>query len=340
MNTRQTRRQFLETAAAVTSAAVLGQRVLAQTRDAGAGIPTRELGRTGIRVPILCLGGWHIGAVGEKSEAIRIMHAAIDEGITFFDNAWDYHDGRSEEWMGEALAQGGKRGRVFLMTKNCERDHAGSMRNLEESLRRLKTDHLDLWQFHEMVYDNDPDWVFEKGGIKAALEAQKAGKVRFIGFTGHKDPRIHLKMLDKPYAWATAQMPINVLDAHYRSFQKEVVPVCLSKGVAALGMKSLGGGAPRGRIPTQAGVSAQDCIRYALSQPIASLVVGIMSMEDLRQDVSVGRHFKPMPETEQLALRERVRDQAGDGRHELFKSSKAFDGPHHRKQHGFETGVN
>lgn len=239
--------------------------------------------------------------------------------------------------MGEALAQDGKRSKVFLMTKNCERDYAGSMRNLDESLKRLRTDHLDLWQFHEMVYDNDPDWVFEKGGIKAALEAQKAGKVRFIGFTGHKDPRIHLKMINKPHPWDTAQMPINIMDAHYRSFQKEVVPVCLEKGVAVLGMKSLGGGSPRGRIPSQAGVSAEDCIRFALSQPIASLVVGIMSMDDLKQDVAIGRDFKPMPPQQQTALLDRVRDIAGDGRHELFKSSKAFDGPHHRKQHGFDV---
>ena len=340
MNNHQNRRQFLGTAATATTALMLGQELLAQTEITGTGIPTRPLGKTGVRVSILCLGGWHIGAVQEKAEAVRIMHAAIDDGITFFDNAWDYHDGRSEEWMGEALAQGGKRSKVFLMTKNCERDYAGSMKNLEDSLRRLRTDHLDLWQFHEMVYDNDPDWVFDKGGLKAALEAQQAGKVRFIGFTGHKDPRIHLKMLDKPYAWATAQMPINVMDAHYRSFQQEVVPVCLSKGAGVLGMKSLGGGSPRGRIPAQAGVSAQDCIRYALSQPVSSLVVGIISMEDLKQDVAIGRNFKAMPEAGQAALRERVRDQAGDGRHELFKSSKAFDGPHHRQQHGFEVGVN
>jgi aryl-alcohol dehydrogenase-like predicted oxidoreductase len=251
------------------------------------------LGRTGVPVSMICLGGWHIGAVQEKAESIRIMHAALDEGITFFDNAWDYHNGKSEEWMGEALAVGGKRAKVFLMTKNCERDYAGSMRNLEESLRRLKTDHLDLWQFHEMVYDNDPDWVFEKGGMKAALEAQKAGKVRFIGFTGHKDPRIHLRMLNKPHDWDAAQMPINVMDAHYRSFQNEVVPVCLAKQVV-IGMKSLGGGSPRGRIPTQGGVSAQDCICFALTLP-CPLAVGIQSMEDLKQDVAIARNFRQCP---------------------------------------------
>ena len=339
MESKKTRREFIQTAVAATATLALGQEVLAQTRSSAAGIPTRPLGKTGVQVSILCLGGWHIGEVQDKKEAIKIMHAALDEGITFFDNAWDYHDGGSEEIMGEALSQDGKRNKVFLMTKNCERDYAGSMKDLEDSLRRLKTDHLDLWQFHEMVYDNDPDWVFEKGGLKAALEAQKAGKVRFIGFTGHKDPRIHLKMLNKPHAWDTAQMPINIMDAHYRSFQKEVVPVCLKKQVGVLGMKSLAGGSPRGRIPTQAGVSAQDCIRYALSQPVSSLVVGIMSMEDLQQDLAIARNFKPMPDAEKTTLLSRIREEASDGRHELFKSTKTFDGPHHRKQHGFDTKV-
>jgi uncharacterized protein len=339
MESKKTRREFIQTAVAATATLTLGQEILAQTKSSAAGIPTRPLGKTGIQVSILCLGGWHIGEVQDKKEAIKIMHAALDEGITFFDNAWDYHDGGSEEIMGEALSQDGKRNKVFLMTKNCERDYAGSMKDLEDSLRRLKTDHVDLWQFHEMVYDNDPDWVFEKGGLKAALEAQKAGKVRFIGFTGHKDPRIHLKMLNKPHAWDTAQMPINVMDAHYRSFQKEVVPVCLQKQVGVLGMKSLAGGSPRGRIPTQGGVSAQDCIRYALSQPVSSLVVGIMSMEDLNQDLAIARKFKPMPEEEKTTLLSRIREEASDGRHELFKSTKVFDGPHHRKQHGFDTNI-
>ena len=334
MNTAS-RREFFRSLLGGALAASLAERVVAQTQAGSGGIPTRVLGRSNERVSILCLGGWHIGAVKEKSEAIGIMHAAIDEGITFFDNAWDYHGGRSEELMGEALASDGRRNKVFLMTKNCERDYAGSMKNLEESLRRLRTDRIDLWQFHEMVYDNDPDWVIEKGGLKAALEARKAGKVRYVGFTGHKDPRIHLKMLDKPHPWDSAQMPINVMDAHYRSFQKEVVPVCLKKNVGVIGMKSLGGGWPRGRIPTAARVSAPECIRYALSLPVATLVVGIQSMEDLKQDVEIARGFKPMPEQEKSRLLARVREEAGDGRHELFKSSQSFDGPHHRRQHDF-----
>lgn len=319
------------------AAALLAQQVIAQTSTASAtGMPTRVLGRTGVRVSILGLGGWHIGSVKDDNEAIKIMHAAMDEGLTFFDNAWDYHDGRSEELMGKALAMDGRRKRVFLMTKNCERDYAGSMKDLEDSLRRMKTDSIDLWQFHEMVYDNDPDWVFEKGGMKAALEARKAGKVRFIGFTGHKDPRIHLKMLSKPHDWDTAQMPINIMDPFFRSFEKEVVPVCLKKNVGVIGMKGLGGGSPNGRFLTHAGMTSDECYRYCLSQPVAVQVVGITSMQQLKQDLALARAFKPLAGEEAKKLISRVRDVAGDGRHELFKSTKTYDGPHHRKQHGFD----
>ena len=305
----------------------------------GAGVPVRPLGRTGQKVSMLALGGWHIGAVKDKAEAIRIMHRAVDEGLTFFDNSWDYHDGKSEEWMGEALAQDNRRQKVFLMTKNCERDGQGSMKCLEDSLRRLRTDHLDLWQFHEMIYDNDPDWVFEKGGLKAALEARRAGKVRFIGFTGHKHPDIHLKMLGKPHAWDTVQMPVNAMDAFYRSFQRQVLPVARKKGVAVLGMKSLGGGGPpqSNILAKRPDLTADQLIGYALSRPIASLVVGITSMKDLDQDLRIARTWKPMSAADTQALLARVRDEATDGRHELFKSSQAFDGPHHRKQHGFDV---
>jgi aryl-alcohol dehydrogenase-like predicted oxidoreductase len=330
------RREFV--AGAALSVAALAEQVIAQTTSASStGLPQRPLGRTGQRVSILCLGGWHIGAVKDENEAIRIMHAAIDEGLTFFDNAWDYHNGHSETVMGKALKMDGRRKKVFLMTKNCERDYAGSMKNLEDSLRRLQTDYLDLWQFHEMVYDNDPDWVFEKGGLKAAIEARKQGKVRYIGFTGHKDPLIHLKMLNKPHDWDAAQMPINALDAFYRSFQKEVVPVCLKKNVGIIGMKGLAGGYPDGRMLSHMKLSAEECYRYCLSLPVATQVVGITSMEQLKTDISLARNFKPMTESEKQTLLAKVKDEAGDGRHELFKSTKNFDGPHHRRQHGFDV---
>ena len=314
----ESRRKFLQGGAQAVSAAALAKAVLAQTSPASAtGLPTRVLGRTGQRVSILCLGGWHIGSVKDDNEAVRIMHAAIDEGLTFFDNAWDYHDGHSEEVMGKALA-GAKRQKVFLMTKNCERDYAGSMKNLDDSLRRLQTDHLDLWQFHEMVYDNDPDWVFDKGGLKAALEAKKAGKVRHIGFTGHKDPRIHLKMLAKPYDWDSAQMPINLLDRYYRSFQQEVVPVCLKKNVGVIGMKGLAGGGTEGRLIEKLGMRAVDCYRYCLSLPVTTQVVGITTMAQLKADVEMARNFKPMPAAERDALLSKVRDEASDGRDQVM----------------------
>jgi uncharacterized protein len=330
--TRKTRREFLaQSAVAGATVTALAHDVLASQAPSAAGLPTRVLGRTGERVSILCLGGWHIGSVKDQGEAIRIMHAAIDEGLTFFDNCWDYHDGGSEEVMGRALADG-RRDKVFLMTKNCERDAAGSTRCLEDSLRRLRTDHLDLWQFHEIIYDNDPDWVFEKGGIKAALDARKAGKVRYIGFTGHKDPRIHLAMLDKPFDWDACQMPINALDLHYRSFQKQVVPVCLQKRTGVIGMKGMGGG---NGIAGGAGLTPAQAYRYALSQPIASQVVGMTTMEHLKANVALARSFETMTDAEQSALADRVRPFATDGRFEQFKSTQNFDGPVHRRQHGF-----
>jgi aryl-alcohol dehydrogenase-like predicted oxidoreductase len=320
----------------------LAQTVYANTTPASAnGLPMRELGRTGERVSILCLGGWHIGAASYgqplEPEAIKIMHAAIDEGCNFFDNAWDYNDGFSEEVMGRALAMDGKRNKVFLMTKNCERDYEGSMRDLEDSLRRLQTDHLDLWQFHECNYDNDPDWIFERGAMRAALEAQQAGKVRFIGFTGHKDPRIHLKMLRKPHQWDVSLMPINAMDALYRSFLEEVVPVCHEMGVAPMGMKGLGGGYPSGSLVENGILTAEEGYRFALSQPIASQVMGIKSLDQLYENIKMVRSFVPMTPEEQSALLARVYEPATDGRFETFKSTNAHDGPHHRKQHGFKV---
>ena len=329
------RREFLQSTLA--TGAVLAAASAASAQQGAAGLPTRPLGKTGVNVSMLCLGGWHIGSIKDEKEAIKIMHAAIDEGMTFFDNAWDYHDGGSELVMGKALATDGKRKKVFLMTKNCARDGKGTRQHLEDSLKRLQTDVIDLWQFHEINYDNDPDWVMEQGGLAEALKAQKEGKVRFIGFTGHKDPHIHLNMLSR-HTWATAQMPINVCDAHYRSFAKQVVPEANKKGVGVIGMKSLGGGGDRkGRFIDEKVCGVEEARRYALSQPIASLVVGIDAMEVLKQDVENARRFKPMTEAEAKALLDKVKAVATDGRHERFKSTQAFDGPYHQKQHGFSA---
>lgn len=314
--------------------------IATQKTESGWGLPRRPFTRSGEMLSIISLGGWHSVArpalekIDEK-ESIRLMHTAIDEGVNFFDNAWDYHDGYAEEVMGRALGDGNRRDQVFLMTKNCERDYAGSKRNLEESLRRLRTDRLDLWMFHEINYDNDPEWVFERDGIRAAVEAKQAGKVRHIGFTGHKDPRIHAKMLSQPFEWDAVLMPINIMDAHYRSFLNQIVPACRERGIAPLGMKGFGGGWPHGRILDKMGLEPGQLLRYNLSQPTVAQVVGITDMEQLRFALNVTRNFEPMSDAEQEVLLQRVRTEAGDGRYETFKSTNEFDGPHHRKQHEF-----
>jgi predicted aldo/keto reductase-like oxidoreductase len=334
------RREFLQAGAAGVAAATLaGASVAALAPTNAGGIPLRPLGRTGETVPILCLGGYSstVPAKLSEAESLRLIQRAVDEGITFMDNAWDYHDGLAEERMGKALAEGSRRDKVFLMTKVCGRTAKDAQSNLEDSLRRLKTDRIDLWQFHEMVYDNDPDWIFaEDGAIHAALKALKDGKVRYLGFTGHKDPSIHLKMLSKPYQWASVQMPLNVMDVHYRSFQKQVLPVLLERGIGVLGMKSLGG---NGSIVTKAGVPVEDALRYVLSLPLSTLVSGIDSEKILDQNLKIVREFKPLTADQMLSIENKTLAVAGDGRFELFKSSKAFDGPVHRKQHGFDTTI-
>jgi predicted aldo/keto reductase-like oxidoreductase len=292
----ETRREFMQTSVAAAAGAVaFGATTSAAADDKkpGEGIPTRPLGKTGEKVSILCLGGWHIGAVKDKDEAVKIMHAALDEGVTFFDNCWDYHDGGSEEIMGKALAaDGGKwRKKCFLMTKVCARDAKGVRAMIDESLKRLQTDVIDLMQMHEINWDNDPEWVVEQGGLQALLQAQKAGKVRFVGFTGHKHPAIHLKMLPV-HKWDTVQCPINVCDHFYRSFAKELIPAAKKQNTGVIGMKSLGGG--DGKIVKAGVATAEECIRFALSQDIAALVSGMDSMDVLKKNIATVRNFKPM----------------------------------------------
>ena len=332
------RREFLQaTTAGLAVTGLLGAVDAGQLNDGG--IPLRRLGKTGEVVSLLCLGGHSCTNPKKLSEqeSLRLIRRAVDEGIHFMDNCWDYHHGGAEEWMGKALSEGGRRDKVFLMTKVCGRTAKEAESNLEDSLRRLRTDRIDLWQFHELVYDNDPDWVFEDGGaIEAGLKALKDGKVRYLGFTGHKDPSIHLKMLSKPYDWASVQMPLNVMDVHYRSFQKQVLPELVRRGIAPLAMKSLGGD---GKIVSAAGIPVEDALRYVLSLPIATLVSGIDSERVLDQNLRIVRNFQPLSEDERRAIELRTIRVAGDGRFELFKSSKQFDSPVHRKQHGFDTAI-
>jgi uncharacterized protein len=323
------RREFLHVTVAAGAAAGLSAAANADDSNA-TGLPMRPLGKTGEKVSCLGLGGWHIGSVKSEKEAVGIMHRAIDEGLTFFDNAWDYHDGHSEEVMGVALADPAKRKQVFLMTKNCGRDAKEVQKHLDDSLRRLKTDHLDLIQFHEINYDNDPDWIIERGCLAEMQKAQKAGKIRFIGFTGHKSPHIHLKMLGV-HAWDTVQMPVNVCDSFYRSFVKQVLPEATRLGTAVIGMKSLGGG--RGEFVQKKVCTAEDAHRFALSQPIATLVTGIDSMDVLKKNIATARNFKSLEGNELEALLMKVKPEAGDGRHEHFKSTQKFDSPYHQKQH-------
>jgi uncharacterized protein len=328
--TGNTRRDFFHSL----SAAALAETVLAQTSSAAeTGIPTRPLGRTGIRVSILGVGGAHAGRPREEADCIRLIQTALDEGITFMDNAWEYNGGRSEDVMGKALAMDGRRKKAFLMTKVCSREYAGAMQQLEESLKRLQTDYLDLWQFHECNYHNDPDWVFEKGGIRAALEAKKQGKVRFIGFTGHKAPMIHLKMLGQKFDWDACQMPNNVLDAKFLSFRNEVMPACLKRSIGVLGMKGCCGDQ---RLLSTGLVSVEDCYRYCLSQPVSTQIVGLTSLDDLKTALRIAREFKPLTLAEHDALQAKVKDVQGDGRYELFKSAKNYDSAYHRTQHGFD----
>ncbi len=298
-------------------------------------IPLRPLGRTGVEVTAICLGGYHIGLAKDDAGAIRLVQEAVDAGITFLDNAWEYHDGRSEELMGEAIQD--RRDKVFLMTKVCThgRDRREAMRQLEDSLRRLKTDYLDLWQVHELAYDNDPELHFAAGGVIEALDqAKREGKVRFVGFTGHKSPEIHLKMLSYNYPFDTCQLPLNCMDATFRSFEQRVLPELKRQGIAAIGMKSLGGG---GDMVKAGAVTAEEALRYAMSLDVATVVSGIESSAILQQNLRVARNFTPMSDDEMQRLRERCAAVAADGRFELYKVSAKHEGPIGRAQHGFPS---
>jgi aryl-alcohol dehydrogenase-like predicted oxidoreductase len=286
-------------------------------------------------VSALALGGYHLGLVGNQREAIRIVHAAIDAGITFMDNAWEYNEGTSEEILGKALV--GRRDQVFLMTKVCThgRDRTVAMRQLKQSLRRLKTDHLDLWQVHECVYPNDPERHFAPGGvIEALVEAKQQGLVRYVGFTGHKLPEIHLAMLAYGFPFDSVQMPLNCFDATFRSFEQSVLPEARRQGLAILGMKSMGG---EGDAVRKKVVTADESLRYAMSLPVTSTVSGIDSMRVLRQNVRVAGGFTPMSDAEMAALRERVAEVAADGRYELYKTTAKHEADVGRKQHGFPS---
>lgn len=289
-------------------------------------MPVRPLGRTGERVSAIGLGGWHLALKHvDEALAIRIVRSAIDRGVTFMDNSWDYNDGESERRMGKALRDG-YRDRVFLMTKIDGRSKKAAARQLDESLKRLQVDHLDLVQHHEVIRFEDPDRIFDRDGANAALvEARKAGKVRHIGFTGHKDPRIHLYMLEVArehgFELASAQMPLNVMDAHFRSFGQLVVPECVRQGVAVLGMKSMANGI----ILRSKTVTPTECLHYALNLPTTVVITGCDSMEILDQAIAAARSFHPLSEAEVSSLLAKTADAARRGEYEPFKTSSIFD---------------
>ncbi len=297
-------------------------------------IPVRPFGRHAEQtVSALALGGYHLGQMTSAAASVKLVHAAIDAGITFLDNAWEYNEHESEIRMGRAIAD--RRDRVFLMTKVCThgRDAKVAMRQLHDSLKRLKTDYLDLWQVHECVYESDPDRHFAKGGVIDALDrAKREGKVRFVGFTGHKSPDIHLRMLSFGYPFDSCQLPLNVFDATFRSFEQRVLPELRRQGIAALGMKSLCGS---GDMVKKRVISVDDALRYAMSLPVATTVSGIDSMKVLKQNVRIATSFTPMTRAEMDRLRFRMSEYAADGRFELFKTTAMHDADEGRAQHGF-----
>ncbi|HEY0793430.1 MAG TPA: aldo/keto reductase [Chthoniobacterales bacterium] len=296
-------------------------------------VPEKWLGKTGVKVSALGVGGYHLGSAKDQQEASTIVARALDAGVTFFDNAWEYHQGESETRLGNALQ--GRRDEVILMTKVCThgRGKEVAMRMLEESLRRLKTDHLDIWQIHEVVYYNDPDLIFALGGVaEALLVAKEQGKVRFVGFTGHKDPAIHLRMLAHDFPFDTVQMPLNCFDATYRSFETQVLPEVIRRGMAGLGMKSLGGS---GEMITSGAITPEEGLRYAMSLPAATTISGMESLAVLEQNLEIACNFVPMEAAEMDALRQRCQAFAADGRYERFKSTMYYDADVGREQHGY-----
>jgi aryl-alcohol dehydrogenase-like predicted oxidoreductase len=324
------RRAFVETF-------MLGAAAFAAQGQSGAEIPKRPLGRTGLEVSALGIGGYHLGSANSDAEATQIVNEALDAGVNFFDNAWEYHQGLSEERLGRALK--GKRDRAVVMTKVCThgRDRNVAMRQLEESLTRLQTDHLDVWQIHEVIYENDPDLIFApNGAAEALLEAKRQGKVRFVGFTGHKDPSIHLKMLSHNFPFDSVQMPLNCLDGTFRSFETNVLPEVNRRGIAALGMKSLGGS---GELVREGAVIVTIGLRYAMSLPVAVTISGIDSLSVLHQNLEVARGFQPFSAAEMQTIRDACRFDASDGHMELFKTTKKYDGDLGREMHGFPSSA-
>jgi aryl-alcohol dehydrogenase-like predicted oxidoreductase len=316
------RREFLKTAAAAT--------VVTSLSDKGAlgadSFPYRTLGRSGEKVSTVGLGGYHIGHPEDEQLSIRLVRTALDDGMNFLDNCWDYNGGQSEIRMGKALRDG-YRQKAFLMTKIDGQTRQAATQQLEESLRRLQTDHVDLLQFHEVIRETDPGRIMGAGGgMEAVLEAKKQGKVRYIGFTGHKSPDIHLKMLETAFAhqftFDAVQMPLNVMDAHYNSFEKKVLPVLVKHGIGVLGMKPMGDSI----ILRSKAATPVECLHYAMSLPTSVVITGCESIKILQQALDAARSFKPMSQEEVAQLLAKTAPAAAKGEYELYKTTHNFDG--------------
>jgi uncharacterized protein len=324
------RRDFLRKTAAVTVAASMNSQL---SYSAATAVPQRTLGRSGEKVSIIGLGGHHIGRPSlSDQESIRLIRTALDNGINFLDNCWDYNDGVSEERMGKALRDG-YRQKAFLMTKIDGQTKKAAAQQLDESLRRLQTDRIDLLQFHEVIRDTDPAKIFGAGGgMEAIIEAKKQGKVRYIGFTGHKSPDIHYKMLETAFAhnftFDAVQMPLNVMDAHFDSFEKKVLPVLVKHGIGVLGMKPMGDAI----ILRSKTATAVECLRYAMNLPTSVVITGCESMQILQQALDAARSFKPMSKDEVATLLAKTSSGSAKGEFELYKTTHNFDGTYHNPQ--------
>jgi predicted aldo/keto reductase-like oxidoreductase len=322
------RRRFLKTAAATTVMTSLSKEF---AHAADAPVPQRTLGRTGEKVSIIGIGGYHLG-VPDEPESLRIVRTALDSGINFLDNCWDYNDGQSEIRMGKALRDG-YRQKAFLMTKIDGQTKKAAAQQIDESLHRLQTDRIDLLQFHEVIRDNDPDRIFASGGgMEAVLEAKKQGKIRYIGFTGHKSPDIHLKMLNTGFAhqftFDAVQMPLNVMDAHYHSFEKKVLPVLVQHDIGVLGMKPMGDKI----ILKSKTATPVECLHYSMNLPTSVVITGCDSMNILQQALDAARSFRPMNQGEVASLLAKTAPAAAKGEFERYKISHDFDGTYRNPQ--------
>jgi uncharacterized protein len=301
--------------------------------DTSSSIPLRTFGHTSVKISAVGLGGHHLGAAKDEQTAVEVIHRAIDGGITFFDCCWEYNRGKSEDWLGKGIK--GRRDKVFLMTKVCThgRDTALATQMLEQSLRRLQTDHLDLWQIHGVGFANDPDLFIRPGGAaEALLQAKKDGKVRFVGFTGHKDPDVHLAMINTGFPFDAVQMPLNPFDANFMSFEQIVLPVLNKRGIAPLAMKPIGGHGE----PVEKGIfTAAELLSYSMSLPVATTITGVSELGILEQNLKIAQNFEPLSESKMQALRDRAKPYAGDGHFELYKTSIKYDNPEARLAHEF-----